>query len=78
MAFHFFNEEATRFDIYEQVRAVYDGPRWLGWTKPPIPMVHAVEYYYELIKSGRIKKAPVVKAEPEVTAPATAEGVAAE
>ena len=35
--------------------AVYDGPRWLGWTKPPIPMVHAVEYYYELIKSGRIK-----------------------
>ena len=35
--------------------AVYDGPRWLGWTKPPIPMVHAVEYYYELISTGRIK-----------------------
>lgn len=35
--------------------AVYDGPRWLGWTQPPIPMVHAVEYYYELISSGRIK-----------------------
>jgi Fe-S oxidoreductase len=35
--------------------AVYDGPRWLGWTKPPVPMVHAVEFYYELIKSGRLK-----------------------
>ena len=35
--------------------AVYDGPRWLGWTKPPIPMVHAVEFYYELLKSGRLK-----------------------
>ena len=35
--------------------AVYDGPRWLGWTKPPIPMVHAVEFYYDLLKSGRIK-----------------------
>jgi Fe-S oxidoreductase len=35
--------------------AVYDGPRWLGWTKPPIPMVHAVEFYYELLTSGRLK-----------------------
>ena len=35
--------------------AVYDGPRWLGWTAPPIPMTHAVEFYYELIKSGRLK-----------------------
>ncbi len=35
--------------------AVYDGPKWLGWQGPPIPMVHAVEYYYDLIKSGRIK-----------------------
>ncbi|MBW2525263.1 MAG: (Fe-S)-binding protein [Deltaproteobacteria bacterium] len=35
--------------------AVYDGPKWLGWSKPPIPMVHAVEYYYDLLKSGRIK-----------------------
>ncbi len=29
--------------------AVYDGPRWLGWKQPPIPMVHAVEFYYELL-----------------------------
>jgi len=35
--------------------AVYDGPRWLGWKFPPIPMVHAVEFYYDLLVSGRIK-----------------------
>ena len=25
--------------------AVYDGPRWIGWQKPPLPMIHAVEFY---------------------------------
>jgi len=35
--------------------AVYDGPRWLGWQYPPITMVHAIEFYYDLISSGRIK-----------------------
>jgi Fe-S oxidoreductase len=35
--------------------AVYDGPRWLGWRQPPIPMQHAIEFYYELLKEGRIK-----------------------
>jgi len=35
--------------------AVYDGPRWLGWKFPPIPMVHAVEYYHELWTTGKIK-----------------------
>jgi Fe-S oxidoreductase len=35
--------------------AVYDGPRWLGWRQAPIPMVHAIEFYYDLIHSGRIK-----------------------
>ncbi len=35
--------------------AVYDGPRWLGWQYPPIEMVHAIEFYYDLIESGRIK-----------------------
>jgi len=35
--------------------AVYDGPRWLGWRRPPIPMLHAIEFYYELLKEGRIK-----------------------
>jgi Fe-S oxidoreductase len=49
--------------------AVYDGPKWLGWKRPPIPMVHAVEFYYELIKSGRLKikekfKQPVTVQDP--------------
>ena len=35
--------------------AVYDGPRWLGWQFPPIPMVHAIEFYYDIISSGKIK-----------------------
>lgn len=35
--------------------AVYDGPRYLGWQYPPIEMVHAIEFYYDLISTGRIK-----------------------
>jgi Fe-S oxidoreductase len=35
--------------------AVYDGPRWLGWKYPPIPMIHAIEFYYDLLVSGRIR-----------------------
>ncbi len=35
--------------------SIFDGPRWLGWQKPPLPMIHAVDYYYELISSGRLK-----------------------
>jgi len=41
--------------------SVYDGPKWLGWQGPPIPMVHAVEFYYDLIESGRIKIARKMK-----------------
>ncbi len=49
--------------------AVYDGPRWLGWKFPPIQMVHAIEFYYDLLKSGRIKvkekyKEPVTVQDP--------------
>lgn len=37
-------------------RSVYDvGNRWLGWREAPIPIVHAIDFYYELIKSGKIK-----------------------
>jgi Fe-S oxidoreductase len=37
-------------------RSVYDvGNRWLGWRMPPIPIVHAIEFYHEIIKDGRIK-----------------------
>jgi Fe-S oxidoreductase len=36
-------------------RSVYDvGNRWLGWKMPPIPMVHGIEFYYELLKEGKI------------------------
>ena len=39
-------------------RSVYDmGNRWLGWRMPPIPMVHAIQFYYELLKDGKIKVA---------------------
>jgi Fe-S oxidoreductase len=41
--------------------AVYDGPRWLGWRQPPIPMVHAVEFYHELLTSGRIRIAKKIE-----------------
>jgi len=37
-------------------RSVYDmGNRWLGWKMPPIEVIHAIDFYYELIKSGKIK-----------------------
>jgi Fe-S oxidoreductase len=49
--------------------AVYDGPKWLGWREPPIPVIHAVDFYHELITSGKIKIArkfetPVTVQEP--------------
>ncbi len=37
-------------------RSVYDmGNRWLGWRMPPIPVFHAIDFYYELLKTGKIK-----------------------
>jgi Fe-S oxidoreductase len=37
-------------------RSVYDmGNRWLGWAMPPFPIVHAIEFYHDLLKEGRIK-----------------------
>ena len=36
-------------------RSVYDmGNRWLGWRMAPIPIVHAIDFYYEFIKDGKI------------------------
>jgi Fe-S oxidoreductase len=36
-------------------RSVYDvGNRWLGWSMPPIPIVHAVDFYHELLTEGRL------------------------
>jgi Fe-S oxidoreductase len=37
--------------------AAYDGPRWLSWKKTPVPLIHAVEFYYDLLKEGKIKVA---------------------
>jgi len=37
-------------------RSIYDmGNRWLGWRMPPIPIVHAIQFYYDLLKEGRLK-----------------------
>jgi Fe-S oxidoreductase len=37
-------------------RAVYDvANRWLGWKWHPVPVVHSIEFFWELINEGRIK-----------------------
>lgn len=37
-------------------RSVYDvGNRWLGWKMPPIPIIHAIEFYYNLLKEKRVR-----------------------
>jgi Fe-S oxidoreductase len=39
-------------------RSVYDvGNRWLGWRMPPIPIVHAIDFFHELLSDGKIKVA---------------------
>jgi Fe-S oxidoreductase len=34
--------------------AAYDGPKWLGWKEPPVPLIHAIQFYYELIRDGKV------------------------
>ncbi len=41
--------------------AAYDGMKWLTWKYPPVPLVHAVEFYWDLIKTGKIKIAKKFK-----------------
>lgn len=37
-------------------RSIYDmGNRWLGWKMHPFYVMHAIEFYYELLKSHKIK-----------------------
>jgi Fe-S oxidoreductase len=37
-------------------RSVFDvGNRWLGWRMPPIEVLHAIEFYHDILKEGRIK-----------------------
>ena len=35
--------------------AVYDGPKHVSQAYPAIPVIHAIEFYYDLIVSGKIK-----------------------
>lgn len=41
--------------------AVYDGTRWLGWKTPPVPYVSAIQFFYELIRDGRIRIARKIR-----------------
>ena len=39
-------------------RSIYDvGNRWLGWKWHPVPVVHSVEFFWELFTQGKIKLA---------------------
>lgn len=43
-------------------RSIHDqGNRWLGWQDQPIPVIHAIQYYWELLKAGRIQVASTVQ-----------------
>jgi len=43
-------------------RSVYDtGNRVLGWRMPPIPVIHALEFYWDLLNAGRIKVAKQIE-----------------
>ncbi len=41
--------------------AAYDGPRWLGWQYSPIPLVHAIDFFHELVTTGKIKIAKKIQ-----------------
>lgn len=39
-------------------RSIYDvGNRWDGWKMHPIPVVHSIEFFWELMRDGKIKLA---------------------
>jgi Fe-S oxidoreductase len=39
-------------------RSVYDnGNRWVGWKWHPVPVVHSIEFFWELMKAGKINLA---------------------
>ncbi len=44
------------------LRSVFDmGNRWLGWRMPPVPVIHAIDFYYELLVTGKIHIARKIK-----------------
>lgn len=34
---------------------MYDGSRWLGWKEPPITYLQPTQFFYELIRDGKLK-----------------------
>lgn len=43
-------------------RSVYDmGNRWLGWRDMPVPVIHSVQFFWELLQEGRIKVGSTVE-----------------
>jgi Fe-S oxidoreductase len=34
--------------------AVYDGSRWLGWKEPPLTYLQPTQFFYELLRDGKI------------------------
>jgi len=39
-------------------RSIYDtGNRWVGWKMPPVPTIHSIEFFWDLLTQGRIKLA---------------------
>ncbi len=39
-------------------RAIYDtGNRWLSWKHMPVPVIHSIQFFWELLKEGKIKVA---------------------
>ncbi len=47
-------------------RSIYDtGNRWLSWQAMPVDVIHAVDFFHELVTSGRIR--PKTKVTEKVT-----------
>ncbi len=43
-------------------RSVYDtGNRWLGWKDMPIPVIHAIQYFWEMLQAKRIRVGSQIK-----------------
>ncbi len=74
VAFHFFNEEATRYGIYKGIRSTYDGPLSMAidmmvWniTKDKITERMAVSVDAAWSVPGTARQSPPVKGQPNPT-----------
>jgi Fe-S oxidoreductase len=42
-------------------RSIYDqGNRWVGWRDMPVPVIHSIQFFWELLKAGKIKVAKTI------------------